>query len=77
MARALAWHARGPGFESPYLHQNMAEIYEFKKPERKASAPRFKFDPLEVAKIALSIFTVPNEAEVIELKRPEKPANEA
>jgi hypothetical protein len=20
LARALAWHARGPGFESPYLH---------------------------------------------------------
>ena len=22
LARALAWHARGPGFESPYLHNN-------------------------------------------------------
>ena len=22
MARALAWHARGQGFESPYLHYN-------------------------------------------------------
>ena len=24
LARALAWHARGPGFESPYLHQQPA-----------------------------------------------------
>ena len=24
LARALAWHARGPGFESPYLHQEPA-----------------------------------------------------
>ena len=23
MARALAWHARGQGFESPYLHNNL------------------------------------------------------
>ena len=23
MARVLAWHARGPGFESPYLHQTV------------------------------------------------------
>ena len=22
LARALAWHARGQGFDSPYLHQN-------------------------------------------------------
>ena len=25
LASALAWHARGPGFESPYLHKNKAQ----------------------------------------------------
>jgi hypothetical protein len=23
--RALAWHARGPGFESPYLHDRILD----------------------------------------------------
>ena len=26
LASALAWHARGPGFESPYLHEEKHNI---------------------------------------------------
>ena len=29
LARALAWHARGPGFESPYLHHIIPALAGF------------------------------------------------
>lgn len=29
LARALAWHARGQGFESPYLHKSPKMIRVF------------------------------------------------
>ena len=49
MARALAWHARGPGFESPYLHQgDILSLSDYQKQIDEAVQPYAKpyWDPL-------------------------------
>ena len=35
LARALAWHAKGQGFESPYLHQGVTPIESGLSPQIK------------------------------------------